>query len=173
MRPFPPLVTLAIVGCLLVPFEVSRRAPIMEPYPAVLLPSGADQVRVDEKQPKVWKIKLWGKNEHGAWIELDSNAFLSPIPVQYLEGIMRRDFGFKPAEALSLLGGLITISRPQPSQTAVSQTRAWLRAHLRDAGATPSVLRMTIEEITVEVPGGRILSEATAVERLYRLDEAS
>ena len=186
MKPFHPLATLTIFGCLLVPFALSTTAPRLEPYPSIVLPGGADQVRVDQREITSWQMKLWGKNEKGTWIELDPRVFLSPIPVWYVEGIVNREFGLSAAasESVPLLHfGRVAnalfhtetpvISRPQPSRAELSQTRAWLRAHLHDAGATTSVLRVTIEKVVFEIPGAHSVSRAVVVERVYQLDQAS
>jgi len=174
MRLFPPAITAAIFAALLLPFGLSFLAPQLEPYPAIIMPSGASLVHLERKHIQFIHTTLWGQSGSGEWRAVDPRALLDPIPVWYLDGLVRHDFGLStpPTEAVPLRWiRTIHVPRPQPSHESVLQTEAWLRERLRAAGADQPVLRVTQERVTVTVPEGRVVDDVLVSEHVYQLDQ--
>jgi hypothetical protein len=64
-----------------------------EPYPAILLPSGASKIKKADEKISFEVTKLYALNERGNWAEIDQKQFMSPIPVYYLDYILDQNLG--------------------------------------------------------------------------------
>jgi hypothetical protein len=133
---------------LIVPFLL-RVGPI-EPYPAVLLPSGAGKVNATGKQIDSDRTAIYGRlADHDAWIRLPPSEFLHPVPVQYFPTLAQRYFGLIPTPHYILKLGFIKIdTQPKISDEDVKRAKQWLRQRLTETGFDDSVLRITQEIVT-------------------------
>ena len=77
------LYTALLSGFLLVPFAIREFAPTLEPYPAVLLPSGAETIKTAD-QMDFDRIAIYGRVVgHDDWTRLFPSQFLSPVPPNF------------------------------------------------------------------------------------------
>jgi hypothetical protein len=104
--------TTLLSAFLLVPFAIRTLAPTLEPYPAVLLPSGAGTIRMTGGQIDLDRIAIYGKTAGSdAWTRLSPSRFLSPIPPQYFPALAQRSFGRYIGNTSSTVSMRFIISR--------------------------------------------------------------
>jgi hypothetical protein len=142
------LYTSLVAIILVVPFLI--RAGPTEPYPAVLLPSGAGKVIATGKQIDSDRTAIYAKSAgHDAWIRLSPADLLHPVPVQYFPTLAQRSFGLvhTPHEILKL-GFLAIDTQPKISDEDVKSAKQWLRQRLTETGYDDSSLRVTQEIVT-------------------------
>src|SRR5690554_5244979 len=86
--------TILILIILMIPFLLRFKfGNRFEPYPAVLLPSGAGKVQVYSDEIKNWQIILLAQQENGNWGTVDEVDLLYPIAPNNHGRIFRRAFG--------------------------------------------------------------------------------
>jgi hypothetical protein len=157
---YPDLVyTTLLFAFLLVPFAIRTLAPTLEPYPAVLLPSGTGTIKMTGGQIDLDRLAIYGKTAGSdAWIRLSLSRFLNPIPPQYFPTLAQRNFGMSPSgpithrfDGLSLV---ITIDPHKVSEEEVRDTKQWLRARLKGSGCDDNLLRITQDVVTLRPSDG-------------------
>jgi hypothetical protein len=142
------LYTSLLAAILVVPFLI--RAGPTEPYPAVLLPSGAGRANATGKLIDSDRTAIYAKSAgHDAWIRLSPAEFLYPVPVPYFRTLAQRYFGLiaTPHQILKL-GSLAIDTQPKISDEDVKSAKQWLRQRLTETGYDDSVLRVTQEIVT-------------------------
>jgi hypothetical protein len=153
------LYTALLFAILVVPFAISFVAPVLEPYPAVLLPSGADRIKVSEDQMHFERTAIYGRvAAHEAWIRLFPLKFLYPVPPQHFPLLAQRYFGLSsvgPVVERTKVGFIITINPRKVSEEEVKNSKQWLRARLNESGCDNNVLRITQEVVTVRRSTGK------------------
>ncbi len=166
----------ALVGAalLVVPFGLRLLSPHLEPYPAVLLPSGAGVIPVDGDVVSFERLALVGVDAaSGEEKELAPDAFLAPAPLQYLRAITGNHFGLETERerevALRGLPFAIVFERPEITDAERDEARAWLRARLRDAGCDDALLRVRRYRTHYDVAVREAKNEELVVEQRYRL----
>lgn len=97
---------MVLAFCLLVPFGLRLVSSKLEPYPAILLPSGDKQVQVplEGPIPNYIYTDLYGFVPEKGWESIDEESFISPIPRNYLSFILDRNKGLFSNESDSELG---------------------------------------------------------------------
>lgn len=157
---YPDLVyTTLLSAFLLVPFAVRTLAPTLEPYPAVLLPSGTGTIKITGGQTDLDRIAIYGKTAGSdAWTRLSPSRFLNPIPPQYFPTLAQRNFGMSPAGPIAHrihgVGVLITIQPRKVSEEEVRNAKQWLRARLKGSGCDDNLLRITQDVVTLRPSDG-------------------
>lgn len=142
------LYTSLLATVLIVPFLI--RAGPTEPYPAVLLPSGAGKVNATGELTDSDRTAIYAKSPgHDAWIRLSPAEFLHPVPVQYFPTLAQRYFGLLPTPHQILKLGFLAIdTQPKISDEEIKSAKQWLRQRLTETGYDDSVLRVTEETVT-------------------------
>jgi hypothetical protein len=142
------LYTSLLATILVVPFLI--RAGPTEPYPAVLLPSGAGRVNASGEQIDSDRTAIYAKSAgHDAWIRLSPEEFLHPVPVQYFRTLAQRYFGLVPVPHQILKLGFLAIDMPpRISDKDAESAKQWLRKRLTATGYDDSLLRVTEEIVT-------------------------
>jgi len=163
MIQYPNLsLTLLLSLVLLPPFVWTRRYGL-EPYPAIILPSGASKASVTKTQVSFNRTSLWGKHkEKGNWIRVDLESFLEPIPIHYLYAIAKNSFGLKSPNR-KIRNGVIT---PEEVQGG----KQWLRQKLVQSGYVADALMITIDKETFDVAANKIITSYREHEEILRLD---
>jgi len=94
------LYTALLSGILLVPFAIREFAPTLEPYPAVLLPSGGGLIKTAD-QMDFDRISIYGRVAgRDDWIRLSPSQFLNPVPAEFFLPLAQRYFGLSPIGCL-------------------------------------------------------------------------
>ena len=167
---YPNLLYTALLSVfLLVPFAMRFLAPILEPYPAVLLPSGGGLIKVAD-QMDFDRSAIYGRVAgRDDWTRLSPSHFLDPIPPQYFPPLAQRYFGLVPVGQISnrtKVGVAITITPRRVSEEEVRDAKQWFRARLNRSGCDDEVLRITQEVVTVR------RSDSTEIGVRYQDDKA-
>src|SRR5690554_5759863 len=86
--------TMLIIIILMVPFLIRFKfGDRFEPYPAVLLPSGAGKTQVYSEELRNWQIILLSQREGGSWSKVDEVDLMYPIVPNNHVPIFRKAFG--------------------------------------------------------------------------------
>lgn len=85
--------TFLLALCLCIPFLLRLISFKLEPYPALLFPSGDKQVQVPLTRPIAnYSYKqLYGFIPDKGWVQIDEESFLEPIPRNYLSFILDKN----------------------------------------------------------------------------------
>jgi hypothetical protein len=146
------LYTALLSTVLVVPFAITFLAPGLEPYPAVLLPSGSGRIQVAGEQMDFSRTSIYGKVARGdAWTRLSPPKFLSPIPDDFFPPLAQRNFGLSPVGLIAdrtKIGVVITIGPRKVREEEVKNAKQWFRARLKESGCDDNVLRITQEVVT-------------------------
>ena len=146
------LYTALLSTVLVVPFALSFLSPVLEPYPAVLLPYGGGRIKTTEDQMDFPRTSIYGKVAgQAAWIRLSPPEFLSPIPPEFFPPLAQRYFGLCPVEPMvnrARLGLVIRIDSRKVSEEEVKNAKQWFRVKLKESGCDDNVLRITQEVLT-------------------------
>jgi hypothetical protein len=145
------LYTALLSGFLLVPFAIREFAPILEPYPAVLLPSWGETIKTADPMD-FDRTAIYGRVAgRDAWTRLSPSQFLNPLPPQFFPPLAQRYFGLSPIGTITqtIKGGVvIRIDTHKVSEEEVKNAKQWFRARLNGSGCDDSVLRITQEVVT-------------------------
>lgn len=169
--------TIVLLTILLVPFLLRfRYGSMLEPYPAILLPSGATKATVAETEFIARYKVLYGQLEDGSWRRVDERLLLYPIPGQYEDLILSTAFGLKPAEPvrkggmLNVLGRLGILRYKRLTEAHQAEAKRWVKEKLREQGFTNPVLKIVQREEVVTVPEGKIIKVKITHENIIHLD---
>ncbi len=152
---------------------------IYEPFPAVLMPSGAHKTEVpfDTNETEIKNITVKAINRQGNWQEVDRIKLLHPIPVQYFPPILSRSFGLSDDYSLKKRGKFehflskIGILRPRVHDASVhAEAKAWLREQLIAQQLKPDTIKVSSFLQIISLPEGSIVSEIVKNEAIYALD---
>jgi hypothetical protein len=149
--------SLLVALALIVP-ESLRTIAKLEPYPAVILPTGSGTIRVKNGRVPAQRTYLAAKR-NGKWEEVDVSRFLAPVAVHYFAGIARRNFGFPKSKSATPL---------QLEQAA--ETKRWMRAKLAAQGFETKQLRLMKQSMTITLASGEPVRSKISRRRTYDLD---
>ena len=165
--------TAVLLLVLLVPFAIAFLAPTLEPYPAVLLPSGAGTIKTTGDQLDLGRTSISGKVPGSdSWARLSPPQFLSPIPVEFFPSLAQRYFGLRPAEPVvcrTRVGVVVTINPRKVDEKEIASSKQWLRARLKESGCEDSVLRITQEVVTVRRSDGAEIGVRNEDDKIFEL----
>ena len=157
-----------------VPFALAKLNPGLEPFPAILLPSGADLVLADESERTFTVVTAYGQRHGSAeWVRVDPVRLIDPVLPQYFTGLASTGFGLRPVPGRELgLRGLGIRVRLQDRYRpeAAQETTAWLRERLTRLGFAPDTLRVTRERVTYHENRAEPIETTLLHEAVYRLD---
>ena len=146
------LYTALLSTVLVVPFALSFLVPVLEPYPAVLLPSGGGRIKTTEDQMDLGRTSIYGKVAgRDAWTRLSPPEFLSPIAPEFFSPLAQRNFGLSPVgpiENSTRIGVVITMEPRKVPEEEVRNAKQWFRVKLKESGCDDNVLRITQEVLT-------------------------
>ena len=151
---FSTRVTIVIALALVIPFGIMQLTSA-EPFPAILLPAGATEVRTNDSVVEYGGVVLEGVDDQGAPVAIDAAEFLDPIPVQYLYALADAHFALdagddvdggatstpdEPAIVVRKVGWSLDLPSFEPSEAEQREIREWLRGRLVAAGLSPEWL---------------------------------
>jgi hypothetical protein len=88
---YPHLIAAVVLVAVLVPPFLLTHGLNLEPYPAVLFPSGHSVIDLSSPLIQFGELTVAGRDpKTGDWITLDSASFIAPIPPWYFSPIIRR-----------------------------------------------------------------------------------
>lgn len=166
------LVALALL--LLTPFALSKLHPALEPFPAVMLPSGANLTRLDD-EIRTFTVAAASARRPGetAWERIDPVALVDPVLPQYFNSLAARGFGLDPLPPQELhlrrLGQRIVLP-DRHSDARAAETAAWLRARLGQLGYSGDALRITRQLVRYRSSDFQEIDATTVHEAIHQLD---
>ncbi|HEX2100230.1 MAG TPA: hypothetical protein VHF69_06195, partial [Candidatus Synoicihabitans sp.] len=172
--PWQTLGAVLLAAALLGPFALSKLHPQLEPFPAVILPSGAFLASADAEARSFSIVSTWARRVDGeAWEPVDPVALIDPALPQYLPDLVRRHFGLRPVPDQQLqLRGTPWQWRAggRYSRAAAEETAIWLQRRLHALGYDPKELRVTEEHVQYRTADFEPIEREIRRENVYRLD---
>ena len=147
-----------------------------EPFPAILLPSGAYRASVASSEFNVNYTDLVAQKEDGSWDIVDAKLLLYPLPAHNYRYVYEREFGLKvPAEPMDrrfvrLLKSLNILKSRSWTDQDKERTKSWLEQRLKEQGFSGTVLGIVYKEKIVSISSGEILSDDIIDEKVLYLD---
>ncbi|RYZ08254.1 MAG: hypothetical protein EOO73_09335 [Myxococcales bacterium] len=165
--------TLGLLAFLLVPFAI-KSVVYAEPWPAVVLPSGAIKISVTEGVAHFPTTAVSIVAEDGARQRLGPRVMFQPVPPHYLFTLQAggfgqdrreyREIGLKRGGALGLTA--LRFPRHTPTEQEREEARTWLRNNARLAGLSGDRLSIRNQVVHVAMQSGQELSREDADETL-------
>jgi len=125
------LLFIVLVPCLLLPLKLRTDT---EPYPAILLPSGASLLRTVGSYTGL-ETECLAEDSGGRKYPFSVATILDEVPSDYHPYVVEAGFGINRDRMvrhlpLPFTGRRVTLGRPR-TQPQIEATRVWLRARLR------------------------------------------
>jgi hypothetical protein len=166
------LYTALLSAFLVVPFVIATLAPVLEPYPAVLLPTGGGRIKTTEDQMDFGRLVIYGRvADRDAWTRLSPPKFLGPIPAEFFSTLVQHYFGLIPVPIANRtrVGVVITIDPRKVPEEEVKNAKQWLRARLKDSGCDDNVLRISQEVVTFRRSDGAEIGVRSENDKVFDL----
>lgn len=176
MNRYPNTWLTLLLSCLLIPpFIIKTLYPSLEPYPAVILPSGSNTINIEDSKVSFSKTSVWAKQNSRAktWTEIDSRKFIEPIPGYYLQHIALNSFGFESKAKKT--GSILkrkhdSILSSKITSDEIAATKNWFKQKLNKSGYVSDEFMVVSEEITFDINTGKIASRKKIDEQIFKLD---
>ena len=151
------LLTLSLFFVLVPPMILRGIHRSLEPYPAILLPSGAHIVNLGVDEILFNRVSLYGKRHSmGEGERIDLGGLLRPIP-PYFVGYFLKTMG-------------LTERGKQVTPEEVTIGKRWWRERLLKKGWSPDSIKATKEKMMLNIEHGLVTKGETLYERVYKLD---
>lgn len=142
------LLFILLVPCLLLPLKIRDDT---EPYPAILMPSGASLLRTKGSYSGV-ETEVVAEDSSGRRYEVPVAALLNTVPTDYHPYVLAEGFGITRDRVVRhlpvpFLGHRLSVGR-QRTLAQINETRDWLRKRLRE---TLGIDAVRIHVLTYEV----------------------
>lgn len=137
------------------PFFLRWYSPSLEPYPALLLPSGAHIVELEDRNFSYNLYEIYGFSEDGTKKKIDIQNFLEPIPPYLIWNLARHNFGLERE------------SLPVVEQR---ESRQWFRRKLTEAGCQTDKFLLANMKYYISLDARRQLKQETIHEKRFNLD---
>ena len=157
--------TILLSIALFFPFILRTLSSTLEPYPSILLPSGAGKINLKKEVIKVNNLSIYGYDFQGKLQKVDAVKFLAPIPSQYLYSIARNEFGLstKTTEEIWIggFGKSIKLDRKLKPINPENQKLAklWLSDRLSQLGLSTSSILIRYELRKLAINSGKEVSK--------------
>lgn len=136
-----------VATCLAVPFLITEFSRDLEPYPAVLQPSGAYTISTTDSVLTFRQTQLVAREPDGSEMAVDTEAFMGAVPHHFWVRIADSRFGLEGTN--------------KPSPVARQATLSWIQERLRAQGiddANALVVRRV--ELSFDVKSGEETNRA-------------
>ena len=114
-----------------------EKSSALEPFPAVLQPSGASKVTTEDSVLIFYKTQLIALKTDGSEQRVDTAAFMGNIPRHYWQKIASSRYGLEAgtSKGTSLGPWMLAIAADEPaSSTERKEALDWIHARLRAQG---------------------------------------
>jgi hypothetical protein len=167
------LYTIILFGFLLVPFVLRNLAPVLEPYPAVLLP-GAGVIKLTQDKIGFTRPAIYGRAAGGGdWTRLSPLQLLQPLPPEFFPSLAQRYFGLSPIDpvgySIRWSGITFKINPHKITDDDVKNAKQWFRTRLNERGYDDSALRIAQELVTFRLSDGAELAVRCLDDKVFEL----
>ena len=161
--------TVFLVVVLFVPFVLRTLSKKLEPYPALILPSGASKIDLKEGVINVDSISIYGYDTQGKLQKIDVEQFIEPIPNHYFRHIANKEFGLstKTTEEIWLKGlnKKINIKRKSISLENQRLAKIWVSNRLEQIGLSTSSILIRNESKVLSINNAKEVSREITNEK--------
>jgi len=157
--------TAILLGVFFVPFLMKEE--FREPYPALILPSGASKAKVIGGEVSSTKYLGYGVTQDGEREEVDLVKLIRPAPSHYLKYIFKNDFGLRPERVEAAKGRKkwkYTARASTPEN--VEDCKKWVSQKIGNQYVALVVIE---KKVRVRQSDGVISSEEIKKEEIYDL----
>lgn len=165
--------TIFLFASLFFPFVMKTASSKLEPYPAIILPSGAGKLDLKESVINVNYLSIYGYDFQGKLEKIDAKQFLHPIPNQYIYAIFDNEFGLstKTTKEILLRGTnkKIEMKRELASPEERQIAKIWLSNKLTNLGLSNSKIVVRYELKKLEIGTGKEVSREINDEKTISL----
>ena len=161
--------TFVLLILLGVPFVLTTFG--FEPYPAIILPSGAGNIRKQGNQIDIPLKKIFGLNSQTQWAEIDPVRFSYPMHIQYYPLLLDTNLGFKDVK-LTWREKWIeekTGIRRKKHQPGTSEVVAYIQHKLSEQNLDTTQIKIVDYIETVSLENNRSLSTKIVHEEIIYL----
>jgi hypothetical protein len=144
-------VYLAVAAFLFIPFILREISPLLEPYPAILLPGGASKVVMGDTVFTVRSTELLAVNSDGVAQRLEPGAFMRNVPLQYFRALTENNFGLAPLPWRSRWTNWFGRERIWSDEDR-ARTVNWLFEGAAEAGH-PDAVALRVERVVTVIDG--------------------
>src|SRR5690606_11500771 len=145
-----------------------------EPFPAILLPSGASKAPLLSDEYHVSYTDLIAQKVDGSWANVDSRRLLYPLPYTNHKHVFERAFGLIDDHLLTdnhnLLARLAILKARISTEREKNKTKKWLEKRLIYQGFAGNVLGIVKRERVISISTGKIINENIIDEKILYLD---
>lgn len=172
MNKYPHLsLSLLLFFLLVVPYVLKIRYDL-EPYPAIILPAGANKINTSTKEVIFHRTSIWGRHEKdNTWKKVDVEAFLSPIPPHFLHAIIRNSLGlsFNGGRTIYLPKGIEILSK-KVTLSEVQEAKNWWSQKLVSFGYASNKIMITRDKVKFNTQTEQIIESERVNEEIIKLD---
>jgi len=143
------------------------KSELREPYPALILPSGASKTSVGSDAVKSTKYLGFGITQSGLREEIDLVQLIKPAPAHYLKCIFDNEFGLREGRIETTIRkkkGKYTAAASTPEN--VEECKRWISQKIGDEYVS---LVLIEKKVFASKSDGAILSEEVKKEEIYDL----
>jgi len=155
-----------IILLLLIPFVL--RLIGYEPYPAILLPEGASSLRKLDNQVKVTITEFQGLNKDSAWVRLEPQVLIAPIPPTYMRFIFFKNLPKTIDKKIKIMKKLHLPTDELTARYAPSERNKYLKSKLEANNFLSSEIKMVLCELSVE--NGKVVNKKIINEKFIKLN---
>ncbi|NJL83155.1 MAG: hypothetical protein HC890_09725 [Chloroflexaceae bacterium] len=171
--------TILIATILIIPFTLKTFFNYkLEPSIAVILPSGAGKINLNEEVISVRQLSLYGYDSQGDLVKIDPEELLYPLPDRFIYAIASNNFGLQQKKIEKIwirgMGDLgftkpLEIRRKTASPPEKKFAKAWMADKLQALELSPESFLVRYEEKEINVNTGEEVSRAIKNERIISL----
>lgn len=160
--------------CLLTPLVLRLMG--LEPYPAILFPSGPETIKQARGKTEIETKQLYAKNQNGQWQLVEPKTFMYPASAIQLAKLVSKNMGFKKSKQLPFKGKIAIINFLYRSQqysekaTEEAELRDWIKTRLMRGNYQTSVIKVAVHTNIISTNNGNILQKQLKYENYYNLD---
>lgn len=146
-----------------------------EPYPAILLPSGASSVQKSGQTLHLTTTEVFVHSN--SWHKIDARTLISPIPVQYFGAMLGYDLGFErdTIQGSGLRNLLEEHMGLYQRETLKSEDflelENWFRTKLQAQNIKANAFKIVKSKMTLSLKTAAIISKTIISERVIRFSK--
>ena len=143
-----------------------------EPYPAILLPSGASSVQKSGQTLDLITTEVFVYDS--SWHKITPRELITPIPLQYFGAMLGYDLGFerdtiKGSGLRKLLEKNIGLyQREALAPSDFQELGTWFKTKLLEQGISATALKIVKSKMTLSLESATIISKSIVSERFIQ-----